>query len=236
MNIHIKNFKKGLKDGIPISLGYLAVSLALGITASNAGMTAFQATLTSLLINASAGEYVGFTAIAANATYLEIIFLEAVANARYLLMSCSLSQKLPESTSTLKRIIAGIFITDEIFGASVSVEGKLDVFYTYGLAAAAVPGWAAGTCIGVIMGDILPLNIVSALSVGLYGMFIAIFIPPAKKNKVILGLVSVSFLLSYLFNTLPVFDFISSGIKIILLTVLISLAAAVIFPVDEKEE
>jgi len=236
MNIHIKNFKKGLKDGIPISLGYLAVSLALGITASNAGMTAFQATLTSLLINASAGEYVGFTAIAANATYLEIIFLEAVANARYLLMSCSLSQKLPESTSTLKRIIAGIFITDEIFGASLSVEGKLDVFYTYGLAAAAVPGWAAGTCIGVIMGDILPLNIVSALSVGLYGMFIAIFIPPAKKNKVILGLVSVSFLLSYLFNTLPVFDFISSGIKIILLTVLISLAAAVIFPVDEKEE
>lgn len=236
MNTHIKNFEKGLKDGIPISLGYLAVSLALGITASNAGMTAFQATLTSLLINASAGEYVGFTAIAANAAYLEIVFLEAVANARYLLMSCSLSQKLPENTSTLKRIIAGFFITDEIFGASVSVPGKLDVWYTYGLAAAAVPGWATGTCIGVIMGDILPVNIVSALSVGLYGMFIAIFIPPAKKSRIILGLVTVSFILSYLFNSLPVFDMISSGIKIIILTVAISLAAALLFPINEQEE
>lgn len=236
MNTHMKNFKKGLKNGIPISLGYLAVSLALGISASNAGMSAFQATLTSLLINASAGEYVGFTAIAANAAYLEIIFLEAVANARYLLMSCSLSQKLPENTSTLKRIAAGFFITDEIFGASVSVPGKLDVWYTYGLAAVAVPGWAAGTCIGVIMGDILPVNIVSALSVGLYGMFIAIFIPPAKKNRVILGLVTASFILSFLFNSLPVFDMISSGVKTIILTVAISLAAAILFPVKEEEE
>lgn len=236
MKTHIKNFKQGLKNGIPISLGYLAVSLALGISASNAGMSAFQATVTSLLINASAGEYVGFTAIAANAAYLEIIFLEAVANARYLLMSCALSQKLPENTSTLKRIIAGFFITDEIFGASVSVPGKLDVWYTYGLAAAAVPGWAAGTCIGVIMGDILPTNIVSALSVGLYGMFIAIFIPPAKKNKVILGLVTASFILSFLFNSLPIFDMISSSVKIIILTVAISLAAALLFPVNEKEE
>ena len=112
MNNHIKNFKKGLKDGIPISLGYLAVSLALGITASNAGMTAFQATLTSLLINASAGEYVGFTAIAANATYLEIVFLEAVANARYLLMSCALSQKLSPETKLPQRLMIGIAVTD----------------------------------------------------------------------------------------------------------------------------
>ncbi len=236
MNTHKLNFKKGLKDGIPISLGYLAVSLALGISAGNAGMSAFQATLTSLLINASAGEYIGFTAIAAGASYIEMLFLEAVANARYLLMSCSLSQKLPEETSTLKRIIAGYFLTDEIFGASVSVQGKLDVFYTYGLAAAAVPGWAVGTCIGVIMGDVLPTGLVSALSVGLYGMFIAIFIPPAKKNKVILALVTASFILSYLLNTLSIFNFISSGIKIIILTVAISLAAAILFPVETEDE
>jgi len=231
----MKYFRKGLKDGIPISLGYLAVSLALGISASNAGMTAFQATLTSLLINASAGEYVGFTAIAANAAYLEVVFLEAVANARYLLMSCSLSQKIDPATPTWKRIIAGYFITDEIFGASISVPGRLDVRYTYGLAAAAVPGWAAGTCIGVIMGDVLPANIVSALSVGLFGMFVAIFIPPAKENKVILGLVITSFILSFVFNTLPIFAAISSGVKVIILTVVISLAAAILFPVKEEE-
>lgn len=228
-------FRKGLKDGIPIFLGYLAVSLALGISASNAGMTAFQATLTSLLINASAGEYVGFTAIAAGAAYLEVAFLEAVANARYLLMSCSLSQKIDPNTPTWKRVIAGYFITDEIFGASISVPGRLDVRYTYGLAAAAVPGWAAGTCIGVIMGDVLPANIVSALSVGLYGMFVAIFIPPAKENKIILSLVIISFILSWVFNTLSIFDGISSGMKIIILTVGISLLAAILFPRKEEE-
>ncbi len=234
MDKHTNYFKRGLRDGIPISLGYLAVSLALGISASNAGMSAFSATLTSFLINASAGQYVGFSAIAAGASYIEIMFLEAVANARYLLMSCSLSQKIDPDTPTWKRIIAGYYITDEIFGASISVPGRLNVSYTYGLAAAAVPGWSLGTCIGVIMGDVLPTDIVSALSVGLYGMFVAIFIPPAKENKVILGLVTAGFIASFLFSNLVIFNAISSGMKIIILTVGISLIAAVLFPIKDE--
>ncbi len=228
-------YKRGLKDGLPIGLGYLAVSLALGIAASRAGMTAVQATLTSLLINASAGEYAGFTAIAAGSTYLEVTLVEAVANIRYLLMSCALSQKLPEDATLGQRMLVGFYTTDEIFGASVSVPGKLDVWYTYGLATPAAPGWALGTLLGVIMGDILPLRIVSALSVGLYGMFIAIFIPPARKNKVILGLVILSFAASYVFSTLQVFAAVSSSLKVIILTVVISLLAAVLFPVKEEE-
>ena len=228
-------FIRGLKDGLPIGLGYLAVSLALGIAASRAGMTALQATLTSLLINASAGEYAGFTAIAAGATYLEVTLVEAVANIRYLLMSCALSQKLPERTSLLQRLFVGFYITDEIFGASVSVPRKLDVWYTYGMVVPAAPGWALGTLLGVVMGDVLPMRAVSALSVGLYGMFIAIFIPPARKNKVILGLVILSFAASYVFSTLSVFAAISSSLKVIILTVALSLLAAIFFPIQDEE-
>ena len=212
-------YKRGLRDGLPIGLGYLAVALALGIAASRAGMTPVQATLTSLLINASAGEYAGFTAIAAGATYLEVTLVEAVANIRYLLMSCALSQKLPESATLGQRLLVGFYTTDEIFGASVSVPGKLDVWYTYGLATPAAPGWALGTLLGVVMGDILPVRVVSALSVGLYGMFLAIFIPPARKNRVVFGLIAVSFAASYVLNTLPVFAAVSSSLRVIILTV-----------------
>lgn len=230
-----KHFLQGMRDGIPIMLGYFAVSLTLGIAAKNAGMTAFQATLTSLLINASAGEFIGFTLIAANAGYLEIMLMEAIANARYLLMSCSLSQKLDAKTPLIHRLLVGFYITDEIFGVSVSVPGKLNPFYTYGVASVAAPGWALGTLLGVVLGNILPLRVVSALSVGLYGMFISIFIPPARKNRIIAGLVAFSFIASYLFNTLNAFAGISSGMKIIILTVVISLAAAILFPVKQEE-
>ncbi|MBE5774758.1 MAG: AzlC family ABC transporter permease [Clostridiales bacterium] len=227
------NFFKGMKDGIPIMLGYFAVALTLGIAAKNAGMTAFQATITSLLINASAGEFIGFTLIAANAGYFEVILMEAIANARYLLMSCSLSQKLDPKTSILHRMLVGFYITDEIFGVSVSYPGKLNPYYTYGVAAVASPGWALGTLMGVILGNVLPVQIVSALSVGLYGMFISIFIPPAKQNRIIAGLVAFSFAASYIFNNLALFAGISSGMKIIILTVVISLGAAILFPVKE---
>jgi len=226
-------FKKGLRDGIPIMLGYFAVSFTLGIAAREAGITAFQAGLTSALINASAGEYIGFTLIAANAGYFEVFIMEAVANARYLLMSCSLSQKLPPDTPLRHRLIAGFYITDEIFSISYAVPGMLNPWYTFGAAAAAAPGWAFGTALGVIIGDILPLRLVSALGVGLYGMFIASFVPPAKKDMLIAGLVIVSFAASFLFSKVSV-PWLTDGVKIILLTVVISLAAAILFPVKEK--
>ena len=229
-------YARGLKAGVPIGLGYLAVAFTLGIAAKNAGLTAFQATLTSFLINASAGEFVGFTLIGAGASYLEVAIMELVANARYLLMSFSLSQKLSPKTGIGHRMLIGWYVTDEVFGVSISAPGHLNPFYTYGAISLACPGWAIGTCLGVIVGNILPASLVSALSVGLYGMFIAIFVPPSKTSKVIAGLVLVSMALSFAFNRIPVFDGISSGVKTIILTVAISAAAALLFPIREVKK
>ena len=226
-------YKRGLKAGIPIGLGYLAVAFTLGISARTAGLTALQATLTSFLINASAGEFVGFTLIAAGAGLLEVAIMEAVANARYLLMSFSLSQKLRPETGILHRMLIGWYVTDEVFGVSISAPGYLNPFYTYGAVTLACPGWAIGTCLGVIMGNILPANVVSALSVGLYGMFIAIFVPPCRQSKTILTIVGASMAASFALAMIPLFDGISSGIKTIVLTVAISAAAAFIAPVQE---
>lgn len=231
---HKSNFCKGLKGGIPIALGYFAVSFTLGIQAKNVGITAFQAAVTSFGLHASAGEYIAFTLIGANANILVMVLMEMIANARYLLMSCSLSQKIPADTPMWKRLVMGYFITDEIFGASISVSGKLDPYYMFGIIAVASPGWVVGTALGVIMGNALPLRAVSALSVGLYGMFIACIIPEGRKNKIVAGVIIVSFVLSYIFSTLPVFKGISSGIKIMILTVIIATVAAILFPVKEE--
>ena len=230
-----KWFLKGLKDGIPIMLGYFAVSIALGISARNAGMTAPQATLASALIMASAGQYIGFTLIAASASYAEVIVMEAIANARYLLMSTALSQKVDPKLPLRHRLLMGLWITDEIFGVSVSVEGRLNPYYNYGMAAVATPGWALGTLVGVVLGNALPARVVSALSVGLFGMFMSIFVPPMRKNRVIAALVAISFAASYAVNALAWFDGISSGMKIILLTVVLSLGAALLFPVEGRD-
>ena len=225
---------KGIRDGIPIALGYFAVSFSLGIAARDAGLTAFQAMLASFLNNASAGEHAAFTLIGAGAGYLEVALITLIANARYLLMSCALSQKLDPSTPLLPRLIVGFDVTDEIFGVSIAQPGKLNPWYTYGVMLVALPGWAVGTYFGVLMGNVLPTRLVSALSVALYGMFIAVFVPPARKDKIIAALVVVSMFLSWLFATIPLFNFMSEGIRIIVLTVVISAAAAALFPIKEE--
>ena len=185
-------FSRGLRDGLPIALGYLAVSFTLGIAAKNAGLSPFQAMLASLTNNASAGEFAGFTLISAGAGYLEVALMVFIANARYLLMSCALSQKLPQKTPLRHRLLIATDIADEIFGVSMAVPGKLNPFYTYGIIAIAAPCWATGTYLGVLMGNLLPLNIVRALSIGLYGMFLAVIVPPAKENKILAGVILIS--------------------------------------------
>ena len=139
-----KQFFRGLRVGIPISLGYLAVSFTLGITAKNAGLSAFQATLTSLLVNASAGQYAAFTMMAANSSYLELAVMEAVTNARYILMSCALSQKLPDTAKLWHRLTIGFNVNDEIFGMAIAEEDKLNPFYYFGMMTIAMPGWPWG--------------------------------------------------------------------------------------------
>ncbi len=226
-------FKNGFKDGIPIGLGYFAVSFSLGVAAKNAGLTPLQGLIASFLCNASAGEHVGFSLIAVSATYIEIALAIFIANARYLLMSCSLSQKAEPDLPLIHRMLIAFDITDEIFGITISRKGYLNPNYTYGAMTASIPCWAVGTMLGVIAGNMLPLRAVSALSVALYGMFIAIIIPPAKKDKVIAGIIVISFALSLSAKYIPYISNIAEGTRTVILTVIISVAAALLFPKKE---
>lgn len=155
-------FRKGMKDAIPIGLGYLAVAFSLGIAARNAGMNAFQGFLMSMLNNASAGEYAGITVIAANSPYVEIAIVTLITNARYLLMSCAMGQRLTPGLSFGHRLLMGFDITDELFGIAIARPGYLHPWYTYGAMTVAIPGWAVGTALGVTAGNMLPARIVSA--------------------------------------------------------------------------
>ena len=233
---HKTAIKDGVRDGTPIALGYFVVSFTLGITAQQAGLTPAQGFFTSFFNNASAGEYAGFTVIAADAPYIEIALITLVANARYLLMSCVLSQKFAPDCSLWHRLAVGFDVTDEIFGITVARPGKLDPYYNYGAMAVALPGWAVGTAIGIAAGNILPPAVVSALSVALYGMFLAIIIPPAHQEKIIGVLVAVSFILSYMAGIFPPTADISAGSRTIILTVLIAGIAAVVAPLPEEQE
>ena len=226
----------GIRDGIPIGLGYFAVSFSLGIAARKEGLSPFQGFLASLFNNASAGEYAAFTLIAANAGYLQVAIITLIANARYLLMSCALAQRFSPDTPFFHRFLIGYDVTDELFGITIARPGWLNPYYTYGAILVAAPAWSIGTALGIIAGNLLPLRAVSALSVALYGMFLAIIIPPARKSRVVAGLVAVSFFLSFICSYLPGISTLSDGTRTILLTVLISCAGAILFPVKTEEE
>ncbi len=231
-------YLQGVRDGVPIALGYFAVAFSLGIIAKKAGVTPFQGFLTSFLCNASAGEYAGFTLIGAGATYLETALTTLVTNARYFLMSCAESQRLHPKLALGHRLLIGFDLTDEIFGISIAQKGYIDPFYPYGAMTVAIPGWALGTMFGIIAGNILPVRAVNALGVALYGMFFAIIIPPARKQKFLAGLICVSFLLSWLFSVLPALSGIPEGTRTIVLTVVLSAAAALVCPrpAEDKTE
>lgn len=226
-------YLKGLKDAIPVGLGYLAVSFSLGITAANSGLNPFQTFLSSALNNASAGQYAGYRLIAANATYLEIALVTLIANARYALMSSAMTQRLSPDMPLKHRFLMPLGVTDEIFALSINQEGHLNPFYTYGAMTSALIPWALGSTIGAIAGQILPPSLVSALSVALYGMFIAIIIPDTRRSKVLAYLVGISFAVSFIANSLPFFAKIPSGVMIIILTVVIASGAAILFPLQK---
>lgn len=223
-------FAEGIRDGLPIGLGYLTVGFSLGIAAKNAGLSVFQSVLVSALCNASAGEYAGFTVIAAASAYWEIILVTLIANARYLLMGCALSARMLPSMPMRHRLGVAFDTTDEIFGISISRPDGFNLWYTYGVILAAWPCWAAGTGLGALAGNLMPLRLVSAFSVALYGMFIAVIIPEARKNTVVRAIVLAGFALSWLASRLPMLSGFSEGTRVIVLTVLLSAAAAWLFP------
>lgn len=225
----------GMRSGLPIALGYIAVSFTFGLAARKLGLTVFQSTLMSATNLTSAGQFAGIGLIAAGAAYWEVALTQLVINLRYSLMSCSLSQKLGEDVPVYQRLLMAIGISDEIFAVSISYPGKLSPYFTYGLMAMAIPGWTLGTLMGAALGGVLPARVLSAFGVALYGMFIAIVIPVAKGSKVVLGTVLMAVTASWLFDLLPMLQTISPGFRIIIITVAISAAAALLFPVKEAE-
>lgn len=228
-------WKKGVKDGFPICLGYIAVSFTFGIMAKKMGLSLFQAVLISGTNFTSAGQFAGLDVIVAGGTYFEMAMTQLIINLRYCLMSCSLSQKIDPNAKFFHRFLIAFGNTDEVFGVSSSVEGKLKPVYSYGVISVALLGWVFGTLLGVVSGNILSDRILSALGVALYGMFIAIVIPPARENKVLRGIVLVSVILSFLFSKISLFAKISSGFKIIILTIVIAGIAAALFPVEDEK-
>ena len=234
MRDRMKTFLLGCRDGIPIGLGYLAVSFSFGIQALLAGLGVTEAVMMSLLNLTSAGQFASLAVISAGGSYLELALSQAVINLRYCLMSASLSQKVDRKAPFFHRFIMAFGTTDEVFALSSAVEGALSPFYTYGLMSVAIPGWTLGTLLGAVAGNILPGRVLSALGVALYAMFCAIIIPPARKNRVLLLLIVISMAASSLFAFAPLLRDISAGTRVIVLTVAIAALAAIFAPIREE--
>ncbi len=177
------SFRRGLKDGIPIGLGYFAVSFTFGMMAVSGGLGTGQAVLISLTNLTSAGQFAGLDIMIAGGSYWEMALTQLIINLRYCLMSFSLAQKLKRDVPWAHRYVVAFGVTDEIFGVSASQEGRVSPYYNYGAMCVAIPGWTLGTLVGGISGNLLPAFMVSALSVAIYGMFLAVVIPPAKKKQ-----------------------------------------------------
>ena len=229
------NYTKGLRDGIPVGLGYLAVSFGFGITAVRAGLSVLQAAVISATNLTSAGQAAGVTVIAENGTLIEMALVQIVINIRYSLMALSLSQRLDSSFNTGHRLIAAYGITDEIFALASMHPGRVAPGYMYGLITDGFMGWVAGTVLGAVAGDVLPPMVSNALGIMIYGMFVALIIPPSKKAKNVLFTVATAAALSIGLKLL--FPSLSAGFGVIIAGAVSAGAAALLFPVaDDKEE
>lgn len=226
-------FVKGVYHGLPIALGYLSVSFGFGITAVRAGLSVLAAVGISVTNLTSAGQAAGVSIIAAGGSLIEIALTEFVINLRYGLMGVSLSQKLDESFNTPRRLIAAFGITDEIFAVASSQKGKISARYMYGLILISFLGWSSGTLLGAAAGNILPESVTNAMGIVLYGMFLAIIIPAAKKEKSVLLTIAVASACSVLCRF--ALTFISGGFAVIVSAVTASAAAALLFPVEDED-
>lgn len=233
--IHNK-MQRGIRDGIPIAVGYFSVSFTFGMMAVQSGISPFHAVLISLLNLTSAGQFAGLTVIVSNASLMEMALTQLVVNIRYALMSVSLSQKLDDSVKMRSRLLIAYGNTDEIFAVASSKPGTVGAKYLYGLILLPVLGWVGGTLAGAVASTLLPGTVISALGVALYGMFIAIVVPPAKEHKEVRTVVLIALLLNCAFYYLPVLRQVSSGFMIIICTVAAAAVGAVLFPLKEGEE
>lgn len=226
-------FLRGLVSGIPIGLGYLSVSFGFGILAVRAGLSVTEASLISLTNLTSAGQAAGVDVIASHGSLLEMALVQLTINIRYALMALSLSQRLDRSFTFPHRLLAAYGITDEIFGVCIAEKEKLKPAFMYGIIVIATIGWVLGTFLGAAAGELLPASVSAALGIVLYGMFIAIIIPPSRKSRSILIVVLLAAALSCVCKYL--LPMISSGFAVIICAVAASVAGALLFPREEED-
>lgn len=229
------NFRTGVHHGIPIALGYFSVATAFGLIAVNGGCTAVEALFISMFNVTSAGQFAGVTVMASAGSYIEMAMTQFLINARYSLMAISLSQKVDSRFTTLPRILLSTFITDEIYAVAIGQKEDVSAKYYAGLSCLPYMGWTAGTFFGAFMGNILPQVLTTSLSIGLYGMFIAIVVPVVKSSRKTLIIVGISLAISCLLYFIPAFDKVSAGFAIIISAVIASAAGALLFPIDDEE-
>ena len=231
-----KEYTFGVQAGLPVGMGYFSVSFGFGAMAVAQDLKALDATLISLTNLTSAGQFAGLTLIVAAATLWEMVLTQLVINSRYALMSLALSQRMGEKIGLVPRLFIAFFNTDEIFALAMARREPLTVPYLLGLGTLPIVGWTLGTLCGALAGSVLPMSIRAALGVMLYGMFVAIVVPPAKKERKILIAVILSLILSSLFAWVPVLQKVSAGVSIVLCTVVAAAVCAALFPVKEEEE
>ena len=224
---------QGVKHGVPIALGYLSVSFTFGMKAVADGLTAGQAVLISMTNLTSAGQFAGLPLMLGGASMIEMALTQLVINLRYALMSLSLSQRLDGSMTTLHRLLFSFANTDEIFAVASSQPEKVGRAYLYGLMSTPYVGWALGTLLGAVAGQVLPAFVRTALGIAIYGMFLAIILPPARREKPVRLVVLLAVALSLCFRFIPFLSGISGGFAIILCAVIASSVGALIFPVKE---
>ncbi|MCQ2521518.1 MAG: AzlC family ABC transporter permease [Lachnospiraceae bacterium] len=232
--LSVKEFKRGLLAGIPIALGYLSVSFTFGIMAVSCGLSWWQALVVSMTNVTSAGQLAGVQVMMLPGQYIPMLISQCTINVRYSFMSISLTQKVDPSFHGAKRAIAGFTVTDEIFGVA-SREEKLNFAFFEGLSALPYFGWALGTLGGALLGQVLPEQIMLALNMGLYAMFIAIVVPEMKKSKAVVMVVGIAVAISCIFKFVPGFKEVPAGIAISVSAIVASLVMAICKPVEEAE-
>lgn len=235
MKQQIHTFGRGIRDGMPIGLGYLSVSFGFGIAAVAAGLSPLLAVLVSMTNETSAGQLAGLEILARSGGLVELALAQLVINLRYSLMGLTLTQHVDESFTTPWRMLLAFSITDEIFAVATTKRGKIGVKYFTGLAIPPYIGWAAGTLLGALAGQFLPAMVSGALGIMLYGMFIAIILPPARAERGVLFAVLLASALSCVIYYVPALDFITGGFSIIICAVLVSALAAWLFPMADEE-
>ncbi len=232
--MNIKEFKEGIRDGLPICLGYISVSMAFGLTAVKSGMPIWSAILISLTNLTSAGQFAGTNLLLAQSSYIELIITTFIINIRYFLMSLSVSQKVDKDFGLKERLIASFGVTDEVFAVSMQRRSDLTFPYMLGLILTPILGWTGGTILGAVATSLLPENLTDAMGIALYGMFIAIIVPPSREQKSVLIAVLLAIAASYAFTYLPLLSAFSGGWSVIIITVAVSAFAAYFFPVPEE--